>query len=56
MNMKGNKLKNSSYIQWFSWFLLVVIWNYGFPQASPFFDVLVAFLLSLLFIGIKKYL
>ena len=54
MNMKRNKFNNSSIFQWISWFLLVVIWNYGFPEALPFYDVLVAFLLSLLFVGIKN--
>ena len=32
---------------------LVIMWNYGFPQASPFEDVLVAVILSILFIIIK---
>ena len=29
-------------ILWIVWFLLVVLWNYGFPNASPFLDVLIA--------------
>ena len=33
---------------WFIWLALVVLWNYGYPNASPFFDVLIAFLLSIL--------
>lgn len=28
------------------WFLLVVVWNFGFPKAAPVYDVLVAVLLS----------
>ena len=32
---------------------LVILWNYGFPQASPFQDVLVAVFLSILFIIIQ---
>tara|TARA_Y100001960_G_C14002468_1_gene507427 strand:+ start:53 stop:166 length:114 start_codon:yes stop_codon:yes gene_type:complete len=27
---------------------MVIIWNYGYPAASPFLDVLVAFILSML--------
>ena len=38
------------------WLTSVIIWNYGFPQASPFEDVLVAILLSLLSVLLKKYL
>jgi len=36
------------------WLLGVIIWNYGFPDASPFQDVLVAVILSVLFIIIQK--
>ncbi len=28
------------------WFLLVVLWNFGVPNALPIFDVLVAVVLS----------
>ena len=35
------------------WLILVILWNYGFPQASPFQDVLVAVFLSILFIIIQ---
>ena len=38
---------------WFIWLSLVILWNYGFPQASPFQDVLVAVFLSILFIIIQ---
>ena len=40
-------------INWFAWLILVILWNYGFPKASPFLDVFVAAILSLLFIIIK---
>ena len=40
-------------VNWFIWLSLVIMWNYGFPQASPFEDVLVAVILSILFIIIK---
>ena len=39
---------------WFSRLILVILWNYGFPKAEPFYDVLVAVLLSILFILLKK--
>lgn len=37
-------------INWIIWLLFVILWNYGFPNASPFQDVLVAVFLSILFI------
>jgi hypothetical protein len=40
-------------INWLVWLLLVILWNYGFPEASPFKDVLVAVFLSILFIIIQ---
>tara|TARA_B100000959_G_scaffold254293_1_gene285872 strand:- start:1517 stop:1672 length:156 start_codon:yes stop_codon:yes gene_type:complete len=47
-------MKNIKIIFWFIWFLLVVIWNYGYPEASPFFDVLVAVLLSIINLIVLK--
>ena len=41
-------------INWIAWLFLVILWNYGFPNASPFEDVLVAVILSVLFIIIQK--
>ena len=41
-------------INWVIWLILVILWNYGFPQASPFQDVIVAVILSILFIIIQK--
>ena len=38
------------------WLIGVVIWNFGFPNAQPIEDVMVAILLSFLSIGLKKYL
>tara|TARA_Y100000022_G_C13041707_1_gene280312 strand:- start:115 stop:255 length:141 start_codon:yes stop_codon:yes gene_type:complete len=38
------------------WLIMVIAWNYGYPQASPFEDVIVAVILSLLSTFIKKYL
>ena len=40
-------------INWIAWLVLVILWNYGFPQASPFQDVVVAVILSILFIIIQ---
>tara|TARA_B100000780_G_C21015375_1_gene406751 strand:- start:274 stop:429 length:156 start_codon:yes stop_codon:yes gene_type:complete len=50
--MKNNDKKKIYF--WFVWFFLVILWNYGFPKAEPFFDILVAVILSLTFILIKK--
>ena len=41
-------------INWFAWLVLVILWNYGFPKATPIQDVLVAVILSVLFIIIQK--
>jgi len=40
-------------LNWVAWLILVILWNYGFPEATPFQDVFVAVILSLLFIIIK---
>ena len=47
--LKKNKI-------YFIWLIGVIAWNYGFPQATPFLDVLDAIILSFLSIGLKKYL
>ena len=49
-------MKNLNLIIWFAWVVLVVLWNYGYPEASPFLDVLIAILLSLINITILKIL
>ena len=38
------------------WLIGVIVWNFGFPNAAPIADVIVAILLSFLSIGLKKYL
>ena len=38
------------------WLVLVIAWNFGCPQASPLEDVIVAVILAMLNIGLKKYL
>ncbi|OUV60280.1 MAG: hypothetical protein CBC88_02760 [Candidatus Pelagibacter sp. TMED128] len=40
-------------LNWFVWLILVILWNYGFPKATPLQDVIVAVILSLLFIIMK---
>ncbi len=37
------------------WLLMVIAWNYGYPQASPLEDVIVAVILSLFSNVLKKY-
>ena len=38
------------------WLIGVVLWNFGFPNASPIADVVVAIILSFLCMGLKKWL
>ncbi len=38
------------------WLIGVVIWNFGYPAAKPIEDVLAAVVLSLISVGLKKYL
>ena len=37
------------------WLIGVIGWNFGFPNALPIYDVILAILLSFLSIGLKKY-
>ena len=41
---------------YFIWLICVIIWNFGFPNATPIADVIVATLLSFLSMGLKKWL
>jgi hypothetical protein len=45
---------NKDPLYWAVWLILVILWNYGYPNASPLYDVLVAAGLSIIFILIKK--
>ena len=36
-----------------AWLVLVILWNYGYPKATPLQDVIVAVFLSILFIIIQ---
>lgn len=38
------------------WLAGVIIWNYGVPKATPLEDVLVAIILSLISMILKKHL
>ena len=38
------------------WLIGVILWNFGYPEATPILDVLAAIILSLLSFGFKKYL
>ncbi len=45
--MKTNKL-------YLIWIVLVFLWNFGFPEAKPMWDVFVAVLLSLIIKTLEK--
>jgi len=38
------------------WLIMVIAWNFGYPEATPLEDVIVAIFLSLLNLVLKKYL
>ena len=54
--LKNLNMKKINVIIWLLWFTLVIAWNYGFPEATPFLDVLVAVILSILNIIILKFI
>ncbi len=41
---------------YFIWLIGVIIWNFGYPDASPLFDVIAAILLSFLSLVLKNYI
>jgi len=47
------KIKNIDYI-WLGWLSLVCLWNFIWPDVPPIADVLIAIILSLLVVFIKK--
>ena len=47
------KIKNIDFV-WLGWIFLVCIWNFGWPDVPPIADVLVAMILSLGVVFIKK--
>tara|TARA_Y100000022_G_scaffold71495_1_gene61545 strand:- start:418 stop:558 length:141 start_codon:yes stop_codon:yes gene_type:complete len=38
------------------WLVLVTAWNFGYPKADPIEDVVIAIILALFNIFLKKYL
>jgi len=38
------------------WLVMMIAWNFGYPEASPLEDVVVAVILSLFNLILKKYL
>jgi hypothetical protein len=38
------------------WLIGVIVWNFGFPNATPIADVIVAILLSFISLGLKKWI
>ena len=51
---KKKKKKKEDLIFWYIWLILIVAWNFGYPKATPIQDVIIAVILSLFFIFIKK--
>jgi len=47
---------NFKIINWLVWLVLVIFWNYGYPEATPFLDVFVAIILSLVSIILMKFI
>ena len=45
---------DKNFFYWITWLILVISWNFGYPKADPAYDVLVAVVLSLIFIILKK--
>jgi len=39
---------------WFLWVILVIIWNYRWPNVDPIYDVIIAIALSVLTFKLKN--
>ncbi len=52
--MKIINFNNKKIIRWFLWLILIILWNYLYPKATPFEDVIVAVTISLTFIFFEK--
>ena len=48
------RMKSSISFIWFGWLILVILWNFSFPKATPTEDVIVAVFLSLIFFKFKN--
>ena len=49
-------MNNLKIITWLVWLVLVIIWNYGYPEASPLLDVIIAVILSFVSIILIKFI
>ena len=49
-------MNNFKIINWLVWLVLVIIWNYGYPEASPLLDVIIAVILSFVSIILMKFI
>ena len=54
--LKNLNMKKFNIIIWSIWLLLVVIWNYGYPEATSFQDVLATVILSALNLIVLKFI
>ena len=52
--MKNSKIKSIFSINWLFWLILIILWNFIYPEATPIEDVVVSVILSILFILVKK--
>ena len=41
---------------YFIWLFGVIAWNFGFPNATPIADVIMAILLSIVSLALKKWI
>ena len=48
------KIEKEKIINWLIWSILIILWNYIWPEANPIEDVLVAFFLSILLVLINR--
>ncbi len=49
-------MNNFKIINWLVWLVLVIIWNYGYPEASPLLDVIIAVILSFVSIILMRFI
>ncbi len=50
---KISNLKKQLDFNWFIWLILIVLWNFGFPNATAILDVFVSVVLSFLLFFLK---
>ncbi len=44
-----------SYLIYALWVLLVILWNFVYPQAAPIYDVVIAIILSIIVQLLNKF-